>query len=100
MMRYEVRLDVNPALAGEVERYMLETHIAEVMATGCFLRAHFDREESGQYRTTYVAASRGEFDRYTRDHADGLRADFLAHFPEGASPTRELWTELGAWEAA
>jgi hypothetical protein len=99
MIRYEVRLEVDPALAGEVERYMLQTHIPEVMATGCFLRAHFDREESGQFRTTYVAASRGEFDRYIRDHAAGLRAAFLARYPQGAAPTRQLWTELGSWEA-
>lgn len=100
MIRYEVRLDVDPALATAVERYMLETHIAEIMATGCFVGARFDRAEAGGFRTTYIAASRGEFERYGADHADRFRDDFLRRFPEGVQPARELWTELRVWGTA
>lgn len=98
MIRYEVRLDVDPTLAESVERYMTTRHIPDIMASGCFERAHFDRGEGGAYRTTYLAASREELDRYLRDHAEGLRADFLRHFSAGVTPRREVWTQIGEWE--
>lgn len=98
MIRYEVTLDVEPSLAPAVESYMRTRHIAEIMTTGCFLAARFDRAESGRFRTTYLAATRADFDRYVADHAPHYRADFLAHFPDGVAPARELWTELQSWE--
>lgn len=100
MIRYEVRLDVDPALAESIEQYMETKHIPAIMALGCFQQARFDRGEAGGYRTTYLAASREELDRYLRDHAEELRADFLRHFPEGVTPTRELWTRISEWEMA
>lgn len=96
-MRYEVRLEVDPSMAGAVEEYMRLTHIPEIMATGCFVRAHFDRAESGTYRTTYVARSRSEFDRYIAEHFSRFREAFLARFPTGIVPARELFSELEAW---
>ncbi|MFN2316731.1 MAG: DUF4286 family protein [Gemmatimonadales bacterium] len=97
MIRYEVRLDVDPALAESIEVYMETKHIPEMMALGCFLRAHFNRGEAGVYRTTYLAARREDLDRYLREHAEALRADFLRHFPKGVTSTREVWTQLGEW---
>ena len=96
-MRYEVRLEVDPSMAGTVEEYMRQTHIPEIMATGCFVRAHFDRAESGIYRTTYVAETRGDFDRYIAEHFARFREAFLARFPTGIVPARELFSELEAW---
>lgn len=99
MIRYEVRLACDPTRAEAVEAYMIGRHIPDVLATGCFAGgAHFDRDESGAFRTTYLAASREEFERYVATHAERLRAEFLAHFPDGVVPTRELWNELAAWE--
>lgn len=100
MIRYEVRLDVDPALAESLEVYMETKHIPEIMALGCFQRAHFDRGEAGAYRTTYLATSRDELDRYLSDHAEKLRADFLRHYSTGVTPTREVWTQLGEWGMA
>ncbi len=97
MIRYEVRLDADPALAAAIESYMRDHHIAEVLATGCFVGARFERAESGAFRTLYVAATAGDLDRYMADHAARLRADFLARFPDGVTPTRELWNELQEW---
>lgn len=97
MIRYEVRLEVDPSVAGAVEAYMRDTHIPEIMATGHFVRAHFDRAESGIYRTTYVARDRAAFDQYIERHFARLREDFLAHFPDGIVPARELWTEQESW---
>jgi len=97
MIRYEVRLEVDPAHAAAIESYMRDEHIAEVLATGCFIGARFERAESGAFRTTYVAATPGDLDRYMADHATRLRADFLTRFPDGVTPTRELWTEIQEW---
>jgi len=96
-MRYEVRLEADPSMAPAIEAYMRGTHIPEIMATGCFLRAHFDRAESGIFRTTYVAATRADFDRYIAEHFARFREAFLVRFPSGIIPARELFTELEAW---
>lgn len=100
MIRYEVRLDVDPALAESLEQYMETKHIPEIMALGCFQQARFDRGEAGGYRTTCLAASHEELDRYLREHAEELRVDFLRHFPDGVTPTREVWTQLSEWGKA
>jgi hypothetical protein len=97
MIRYEVHLEPNPALAGAVEAYMRGEHIPAIMATGCFTRARFERTESGGYRTVYEAGSRADFERYMEDHFARFRGEFLARFPTGVAPSRELWTELEAW---
>ena len=96
-MRYEVRLEAEPSMAGAIEAYMRGTHIPGIMATGCFRRAHFDRAESGVYRTTYLAETREAFDAYIERHFARLREDFLAHFPTDIVPARELWTEQESW---
>lgn len=96
-MRYEVRVEVDPSMASAIEAYMRTTHIPAIMATGCFQRAHFDRAESGLYRTTYVAATRGDFDRYMAEYFPRFREAFLTRFPTAIIPARELFTELEAW---
>jgi len=97
MIRYEVRLDVPPPMAGAIEQYMRVTHIPEIMATGCFVRARFDRAESGAYRTTYVAASQEAFERFMTEHFARFRGEFLRQFPSGVVPARELWTAEQEW---
>jgi hypothetical protein len=97
VIRYEVRLDADPSQAAAIESYMRDHHIAAVLATGCFVGARFERAESGTFRTTYVAATPGDLDRYMADHATRLRAEFMDRFPDGVTPTRELWNELQEW---
>lgn len=98
-LTYEVALAVNPALADRLERYMRERHIPDVLATGCFLGAAFEREAPGHYRTRYVAASLEELNRYLDEHAAALRADFAAHFPS-LTAQRANWEELERWGRA
>lgn len=98
MIRYEVSLGVDPGLAAAVEEYMVGRHIPDVLATGCFVGARFDRAESGSFRTTYLAGSQEILDGYLASHAPRLRGDFLEHFPEGVTVSREVWTEIAAWE--
>jgi hypothetical protein len=98
MIAYEVTATVEDSLVGRFERYMRETHIPEVLATGCFQAAVFARSSPGRYRTSYVARTQTDLDRYLERHTAGLRVDFATHFPEGVSLSREVWGTVQRWE--
>lgn len=92
MLSYEVTIELEDASrAGAIETYIPQ-HVAEVFATGCFLDAHFERSAPGVYRSRYSVASQEDLDHYLAEHAPRLRADFLAHVPEGVRLTRAVWT--------
>ena len=60
MIRYEVTVGVREDLRDAFERYFVDTHIPEILATGCFLDIRFDRSDAGAYHTVYHAATRAE----------------------------------------
>jgi len=97
MVTYEVTATVEAGLAERYETFMRDTHVPEVFATGCFRAVSFERAESGRYRIRYQAASQADVDRYLREHTARLRAAFVAHFPAGATLSREVWTEIQRW---
>ena len=97
MIRYEVTVQVRDDLRDRFERYFIDTHIPEILATGCFVDIRFEQGDAGAYRTSYHAATRAGLDRYLDQHAAGFRADFAAHFPDGVTPSRENWTEVRSW---
>ena len=76
---------------------MIETHIPDVVRTGCFLHARFDQGGEGQYRAAYHAASQAEVDRYLADFAPTLREHMTARFPTGLTLSRRIWTERARW---
>lgn len=92
MVSYEVTIHLDDlSLADALERYMRDSHLAEVVATGCFLDAHFETAEEGVYRSRYTVASQEDLDGYVRDSAPRLRADFVEHFPAGVRVSRAVW---------
>ena len=97
MISYEVTLQVQPQLAAGVERFMTESHIPQIFATGCFREIRFSRASAGRFRTAYHAGTQSDLDRYVQDHAPRFRAEFLERFPEGVSITRETWTQREVW---
>jgi hypothetical protein len=97
MLLYEVTLDVEPSVAREVEAHMVEDHIPEIYATGCFERIRLDRASPSRFRTSYEARSDPDLQRYLSEHAPRLRAAFQAVFPSGVTLTRETWTQLRYW---
>lgn len=97
MVTYEVNATVAPELIDSYERYMRDEHIPDVFATNAFSRAIFERLEPGRYRIRYEAASQADLDQYLRDHTARLRADFVAHFPQGVELSRQVWTNLQRW---
>jgi hypothetical protein len=96
MVIYEVTAVVEPERAAEYEQY-IRRHIPDLLATGCFTRASFEKAAPGRYRVRYQADMREDLDRYLRDHASRLRADFSRHFPSGVEISREVWETLQAW---
>jgi hypothetical protein len=97
MISYEVRVDVADTLRSRYEIFMRDRHIPDVLATGLALGARFERAEEGRYRVRFMFEDQAALDRYLTVHAPRLRADFLAHFPDGATTSREVWTTLRQW---
>jgi hypothetical protein len=97
MIHYEVTLQVDPGLAAAVEDHMRARHIPEILATGCFRRIEFATASATRFRTRYEAQSAADLDRYLREHAPSMRAEFQTHFPSGVELTREVWTERQTW---
>lgn len=97
MLYYEVTIQVETAVAQQLEEHMRREHIPEIFATGCFHQIRFCRASPARFRTSYEATSQAELDRYLRDHAPRLRADFQRRFPQGATLTRETWIEQERW---
>lgn len=91
---YEVRATVRDDVRSRFESYMRDKHIRDVLATGAFERAFFERAGPGEFRTRYEAASREKLEQYLDAHASRLRADVQVHFPEGVEYHREEWTAV------
>ena len=95
MMSYEVTMVLeDESLAAALEMYMLEKHLDDVLASGCFVEGRFERGADGAYRTRYAIARQEDLDRYLAEHAPALRADFQEHFPDGLRISRAVWQEL------
>jgi Domain of unknown function (DUF4286) len=97
MLLYEVTLQVEPAIARQVEAHMIREHIPEIYATRCFERIVFDQASPSRFRTRYEARSDADLQRYVAEHAPRLREAFHAAFPSGVTLSRETWTELRCW---
>lgn len=95
MVIYEVTSVIRLDLIEAYERYMIEHHIPELIATGCFHSAEFTRTTPpGRYCIFYKAPDQAALDRYLSEHAARLRADVAAHFPEGMEFSRDIWTVI------
>lgn len=97
MRAYEVTVEVEARQEAAFVRYMVDKHIPEILATGCFEAIRFETAGPGRYRTRYEAAGPEDLARYLARHTEAFRADFAAHFPEGCRPSRETWDPVQAW---
>jgi hypothetical protein len=95
-MFYEVILECSESSAPALEQWMRNTHIPQMLETGCFAAIHFDRSD-GRFRTVYQAASRQQLDRYLTEHAGRMREHFRHRFPNGVAVSRETWEQLQGW---
>ena len=99
MVTYEVTAVVEPRLVDAYVEYMRESHIAEVLATGCFVGAVFECADECTFRARYQAES-GALDGYLSHHTARLREAFAGHFPAGIRFSRAVWTEQHRWHAS
>lgn len=100
MILYEVRLDVDAAIADDYQRW-LEAHVREILGLPGFVAADLLIEPRDPGRVGwcvhYWLRDRAALDAYLRDHAPRLRADGLARFPGRFSGERrvlERWQRL------
>lgn len=98
MIIYEITATVRADLIEQYEKYMRETHIPDLLATGFFSGARIMRSGENRYRIGYEAPDQKALDAYLDAEAARLRADFLAHFGEGVEVSRENWEVLQAWK--
>ncbi len=98
MLTYEVTLDVVPEHAERLDNYMLDKHIAEVVATDCFDSATYFRD-GDRRKTVYEAPDQASLDLYLEQFAAKLRDDFAEHFPTGVTPSRDVWAAVCRFEA-
>lgn len=98
MVIYEITAVVRPDLVEKYEKYMRRQHIPDLLETGYFRAAHFTRSEGNRYRIHYEAPDQNALDEYLKSNAARLRADFLAHFPEGVELVRDVWEVLESWK--
>jgi hypothetical protein len=91
---YEITANVEPEFAAEYERYMVDRHIPDLMATEQFASAVIGRSGEGRYRIRYEAKNREALDAYLRDHAPRLREHFYQTFPTGVELSREEWETI------
>lgn len=96
MIRYEVTLECSESTAPELERWMRNTHIPDMLATGCFDDIHFDRAD-GRFRTVYRANASSHVERYLSEHAERMRLQFRQRFPEGVAISRDVWEQIQSW---
>lgn len=98
MVIYEITAMVDSDVVDSYERYMIDMHIPDLLATGCFRDVRLARSASGRYRVHYCLADRETLELYLRDHAPRLRDDFARHFPSGIEISRENWEVVSSWD--
>ena len=97
MIIYEVTTDVPPSAIAAYEAYMRDTHIPDVLKTGCFVSATIARSIPGRYRIRYVATDMDVLDRYLGEHSKQFRDDFADNLGADVQVAREVWSELQHW---
>jgi hypothetical protein len=80
MILYNVTVSIDQSVHQDWLQWMCETHIPEVLATGCFLESRMSKmndEETGActYAMTYVAYSFEDLEKYKSEHAPRLQSD-------------------------
>lgn len=96
MIIYNVTIKVEPGIAREWLEWMKQSHIPEVMATGCFEQYRIvqlleqDDSEGPTYAVQYQAASMDDYERYISNFAGTLRQQSLTRWGEAFIAFRSL----------
>jgi uncharacterized protein DUF4286 len=97
---YSVTLQVNEDAVSEWLGWMLESHIPEVMATGCFEAYEIRRQlepsvpARSSFEVRYLCASMEDYRRYQSRHAAGLQAAHTARFGGRFEASRKVFGSM------
>lgn len=78
------------------KKYMIESHILDVMNTGCFdgfklnKLKYIDEKDGITFAVQYVVKSEEDFEKYNRDFAPALQQDHKEKFGEKALAFRTV----------
>lgn len=79
MFIYNVTIQINAQAEAPWKEWLVQVHIPEVMATGCFtgyrllLLHDLTHTDQPTYAVQYEAPDRDHYERYLNDHAQRLR---------------------------
>jgi hypothetical protein len=79
MLIYNVTTKIDPSIHENWVNWMKNTHIPEVMRTGCFTQHHFvrildiDDSDGPTYAVQYFMENKEQYDKYIDTHAAALR---------------------------
>ncbi len=96
MLVYNVTIKVDAAIKEPWLRWMQQTHIPEVIATGCFSNAsvlrllEVDDSEGPTYAIQYIAPSRAQYDLYMEKFATEMRQRSFDKWGNGFIAFRSL----------
>jgi len=85
MILYNVTVNIDHSANDDWLKWMKETHIPDVLATGLFFDGKLSRimaEEQGgkSYSIQYLAKTMEDYERYQEEHAQRLQADHEKNF--------------------
>ena len=99
MILYNVTVSIDPNVHEDWLKWMRESHIPDVMETGCFIESRISRvhgeEEGGlTFAISYVAESQGLYHQYTNEYASKLQAEHSARYSGKFAAFRTMLTIL------
>ncbi len=95
-MLYIVHVAIDDEVHDEWLAWMLDHHLPDVVATGCFAQAWACRDEARDepgrraYAFTYRALDEAAWTRYAENHAPALQRDHTERFEGRFAASREL----------
>lgn len=101
MIIYSVQCRVQSESAEAWERYFLDTHLDDVLNTGCFTSYVFKKEISDEanemlFIADYYSPSQESLDTYNREFAAALKQDVMDHFSGKFTAQRQIFQLIGA----
>jgi len=98
---YNVTVSVEPPIQAQWLSWMLEVHLREMLATGCFLGFRFSElqgtEDAGPtYTVQYELASAEDLDRYEKEFAPTMREKGVKAFGTKALAFRTTMRVIAA----
>ncbi len=95
MLKYTIEIEIAREVEKEWIEWMLNTHIPDVMKTGCFDDSEISKKLESEndkitYYIIYTCPSQDEFQYYLKEHAPELQEEHKAKFLGNYSSRRFL----------